>query len=88
MPLGREADERVFELPSSDATINYYIKKWARGAGVSKSLSYHCIRHTFATMMLTLGADVYTTSKLLGHSPTLAKSKIIRTFALLIPDSP
>lgn len=68
MPPGREADERVFDLPSSDATINYHIKKWARNAGVSKCLSYHCSRHTFATMMLTLGADVYTTSKLLGHS--------------------
>ena len=35
---------------------------------LAQPISFHCGRHTFATMMLTLGADLYTTSKLLGHA--------------------
>lgn len=49
-------------------SLNKYVKKWAEAAGITKNVSFHTARHTFATMMLTLGADLYTTSKLLGHT--------------------
>lgn len=44
------------------------LKKWIDAAGITKPITFHCARHTFGTMMLTLGADLYTTSKLMGHT--------------------
>lgn len=35
---------------------------------LAQPITFHCSRHTFGTMMLTLGVDLYTVSKLLGHT--------------------
>jgi len=56
--------EGLVRLPN----LNQHIRRWVEAAGITKHVSFHTARHTFATMMLTLGADIYTTSKLLGHS--------------------
>lgn len=63
----KSGKEKVFKLPSS-AGINKLLKTWAQKAGISKHITFCTARHTFATMMLTLGADIYTTSQLLGHT--------------------
>ena len=47
--------------------MNLSLRNVARHAGLSFNPTMHLARHTFATMMLTLGTDLYTTSKLLGH---------------------
>ena len=57
----------VFKLPTTPY-INRKLKTYAKELGIRKHISFHVARHTFATMMLTLGADIYTVSKLLGHS--------------------
>lgn len=66
--LPERENELVFYDLCKQPNINAHIKDWARRAGITKNVSFHTARHSFATMMLTLGADIYTTSKLLGHS--------------------
>lgn len=66
--LGERGEGRVFwGLPTSPNT-NLALKRWALDAGIRKNISFHTARHTFATMLLTVGADIYTVSKLLGHT--------------------
>ena len=59
--------DNVFNIPSKQFA-NIVLGKWVDDAGVTKHITFHTARHTFATMELTAGADLYTTSKLLGHS--------------------
>ena len=64
----RRPDESlVFEDIGSKQTVQIKIATWVRCAGINKHITFHCARHTFAVMMLDLGVDLYTVSKLLGH---------------------
>lgn len=60
-------DELVFPGLGPIQSARISIAAWVRSAGINKHITFHCARHTFAVMMLGLGVDLYTVSKLLGH---------------------
>ena len=80
VPLGQKAkswmperpkdagDQLVFPNAPKLGAANRALKTMAKRAGINKLVTFHTSRHTFATMTLTAGADLYTTSKLLGHT--------------------
>lgn len=60
--------DRVFEgLPTLTA-IERHLQNWGKKALVEKHFTFHTSRHTFATLMLNNGVDIFTVSKLMGHS--------------------
>lgn len=67
MGVRGKPDERIFGDIYSPSATNNVIQNWVLRAGIDKKISFHCGRHTFAVMMLDLGTDIYTVSKLLGH---------------------
>ena len=61
------SEDFVFTDVHTPTCTNRTIQEWVLRAGIDKKITFHCARHTFATMMLDLGTDIYTVSKLLGH---------------------
>lgn len=78
---GNKTDnDLIFERIPVQVNTKLYLQPWLDKAGITKPITFHCSRHTFGTMMLTLGADIYTTSKLLGHT----KVEVTQIYAKII----
>jgi len=58
----------VFPNITAGEHVNETIAAWVKRAGITKKITFHCFRHTFATLQIAGGTDIYTVSKLLGHS--------------------
>ena len=61
-------DDKVFKGLKYSDYMNVALLQWVLKAGITKHITFHCARHTFAVLQLTLGTEIYTLSKLLGHS--------------------
>jgi len=52
----------------SKSMVQLHLGEWIREAGITKHVTFHTFRHTFATLQIAAGTDIYTVSKLLTHS--------------------
>ncbi|HPE87680.1 MAG: site-specific integrase [Bacteroidales bacterium] len=72
-------EDLVYSLPRNDHA-NDILKQWVKDAKIKKKITFHCSRHTAATLNLSLGVPLEVVSKLLGHtkiSTTQIYAKIV-----------
>lgn len=63
----QNATDKPFGDLTYSAWLNSKLKVWVLKAGITKDITFHCFRHTYATLQLSKGTDIYTVSKMLGH---------------------
>ncbi len=66
--LSPTKNEKDKDLRLTTRSIERIVKKYAIKAGISKKVTPHVIRHSFATDLLRNGADIRSVQMLLGHS--------------------
>jgi integrase len=76
LPISEEALEFLGEQRMEHGRIFLNLKKWdfdrlipiwIKDAAIEKHITFHCFRHTYATLQMAAGTDIFTVSKMLGH---------------------
>lgn len=76
LPISQEAFEYLGEKEAQTKIVFYDLKKWdvdrllpiwVNDASIEKHITFHCFRHTYATLQMAAGTDIFTVSKMLGH---------------------
>ena len=61
-----ETNYRVFEGFTKEMS-NKDMRVWLKESGITKHITFHCFRHTYASLQMELGTDIYTVQHLLAH---------------------
>jgi site-specific recombinase XerD len=79
-------NEKIFKLPSQEMCLKA-LKHWTAKAGITKHITWHCGRHSFAVNILNNGANIKTVASLLGHSSLQHTEKYTRAVDKLKEDA-
>ncbi|MCB9207598.1 MAG: site-specific integrase [Ignavibacteriales bacterium] len=63
-----DQEKRLFNISKYNNDNNLILKNWVNKSGIKKHVTFHSARHTFAVLMLAENVNIYTVSKLLGHT--------------------
>ena len=80
LELQKNNSDLIFKLSSHNSSVNRTLKKLITKTKIDKDVNFHSSRHTFATLLVSSGVNIYTVSKLLGHKDiksTLVYAKVI-----------
>jgi len=75
-----EPEDKVFEGLTYSAYSNTNLHQWIGAAGITRHITFHAFRHTYATLQLANGTDITTLRDMLGHKDiktTLVYAKVI-----------
>lgn len=80
LDLQKNKTDFIFNLSRHNSSVNRTLRKLIKKTNIDKDVSFHSSRHTFATLLVTAGVNIYTVSKLLGHrdiESTLVYAKVV-----------
>lgn len=67
LPNVDDKTKPIFRIPGAKTT-NYYLGEWVKAAGIEKHITFHCSRHSCATLLLSNGVNLQNVQAQLGHT--------------------
>jgi site-specific recombinase XerD len=65
---GKKVSMDTDESPLTTRSVERIVQKYAKAAGITKTVTPHTLRHSYATDLLQNGADIRSVQTMLGHS--------------------